>query len=88
LARDVFLILEVSDTSLRYDHGVKLPLYARAGIPEAWIVDLKGRRLERHTDPGDGLFQTVTRAVSGERLHSTVMPEIVLVVDDLIRTQI
>jgi Uma2 family endonuclease len=87
LARDVFLILEVSDTSLRYDRGVKLPLYARGGIPEAWIVDLQNRRLERYTKPADGIYQAIARAGSGEHLPSTVLPEIILVVDDLIRTQ-
>jgi Uma2 family endonuclease len=36
----VLLIIEVSDTSLPYDREVKLPFYARHGIPEVWIVDL------------------------------------------------
>jgi Uma2 family endonuclease len=39
---DVLLLIEVSDTTLAYDRGVKLPLYARAGIREVWIVDLLG----------------------------------------------
>ncbi len=39
---DILLIIEVADTTLRYDRDVKLPLYARAGIPEAWLVDLQG----------------------------------------------
>ena len=48
---EVLLLVEVSDSSLRFDRKVKLPLYARFGIPELWIVDLKGRVLERHRDP-------------------------------------
>src|SRR5207244_1051870 len=36
---DVMLLVEVADTSVRYERGAKLPLYARAGIPEVWIVD-------------------------------------------------
>ncbi len=39
---DVLLLIEVSDTALRYNREVKLPLYARPGIPEVWIVDLSG----------------------------------------------
>ena len=35
---DVFLVLEVADTTLAADRGVKMPLYARAGIPEAWLI--------------------------------------------------
>jgi Uma2 family endonuclease len=37
--------VEVSDTTLRYDRNVKVPLYARHGIPEVWIVDLENSRL-------------------------------------------
>jgi Uma2 family endonuclease len=43
---DVFLVVEVSDTTLAYDRDVKLPRYAQAGVPEVWIVDLEGRRVE------------------------------------------
>jgi len=45
-AADVFLLAEVSETSLAYDRGVKLPLYARFGVPEVWIVDLVGGAVE------------------------------------------
>jgi Uma2 family endonuclease len=43
---EVLLVVEVSVTTLSYDRNVKLPLYARAGIPEAWIVDLTGEIIE------------------------------------------
>ncbi len=48
---DVLLLIEVSDTTLAYDRGVKLPLYARSGIREVWIVDLRarGRRTSRRS---------------------------------------
>jgi Uma2 family endonuclease len=49
---DVLLLIEVADGSLRYDREVKLPRYARAGIPEVWLVDLGGRRLTIHRRPG------------------------------------
>ena len=38
--RDALLVVEVADTSLHYDLEVKLPLYAKAGVPEVWVVDL------------------------------------------------
>lgn len=41
---DVLLLVEVADTSLDYDRRVKLPLYARHGVPEVWIVDLENRQ--------------------------------------------
>lgn len=45
-ASDVLLLIEVADTSLRYDREVKVPLYAVHGIPEVWIIDLENKRLE------------------------------------------
>ena len=53
---DVLLLVEVADSSLRFDHEVKLPLYARAGIPEVWIVDLKARVLEAYRRPERGVY--------------------------------
>ena len=72
---DVLLLIEVSDTTLAYDRNVKLPLYARAGIPEVWIVDLMGEVIERHTGPsGDG-YRRVERARRGEEIRSSALPE-------------
>jgi Uma2 family endonuclease len=57
-AGDVLLLIEVADSSVRYDREVKLPLYARHGIAEVWLVDLeagmlrffRGPQGERYTD--------------------------------------
>ncbi len=43
-AQDILLVIEVADTTVAYDRDVKLPLYARVGIPEAWLVDLERDR--------------------------------------------
>ena len=56
---DVLIAIEVSDTSLAYDRRVKLPLYARAGIPEAWLTDLAGDAVERHTEPSPHGYRRV-----------------------------
>lgn len=48
---DVFLLIEVADSSLDKDQKVKLPLYAQAGIPEVWIVNLNERRLVQYLGP-------------------------------------
>lgn len=50
-AADVLLLIEVSDSTLRYDRDRKLPLYARHGIAEVWIVDVNARRTLRYTQP-------------------------------------
>jgi Uma2 family endonuclease len=64
---DVLLLIEVADTSLSYDRGAKLPLYARAGIPEVLIVDLAGEVIERHTDPSEDRYRSFERAREDKR---------------------
>jgi Uma2 family endonuclease len=54
---DVLLIIEVSDTTLAYDRDIKLPLYAAAGIPEVWIIDLERRRFLVHRQPDGDLYR-------------------------------
>ena len=63
---DVLLLVEVADSSLRYDREVKLPRYARAGIPLVWLVDLTGSRLTVHCQPGPhGYAQVATQTDLG-----------------------
>ncbi|QIN79442.1 Uma2 family endonuclease [Rubrobacter marinus] len=81
---DVLLLIEVSDTTLRYDRETKLPLYARSGVREAWIVDLNNGAVERHTEPFESGYRHVRRAGKRGSLASEVLPEITLKVDDLV----
>jgi Uma2 family endonuclease len=67
-ADDVLLVIEVADTSLRYDRDVKLPLYAACGVPEAWIVDLRAGAIEVATQPSGKGYGRVARAVPGDVL--------------------
>ena len=50
-AKDALLVIEVSETTVRYDREIKVPLYARYGIPEVWIVDLVGEQLHFFRSP-------------------------------------
>jgi Uma2 family endonuclease len=75
---DVLLVVKVSDTTLAYGWNVKLPLYARSGIPEVWIVDVESQRVEIYSDPQSGGYNTVRRYGSRETLHSATVPEISL----------
>ena len=77
----MLLVLEVSDSSLAYDRGVKLPLYAASAIPESWVVDLDGESMERYTDPRDGLYRQTTLARRGETLSSTTVAGLTFDVD-------
>jgi len=56
---DTLLLIEVADSTLRYDRTVKLPLYARAGIAEVWIVDLQRRMVDVHRSPAGDAYTTV-----------------------------
>lgn len=59
-SQDILAIIEVSDTTLRTDLGVKAHLYARAAIPEYWVVDLQNRQLHIHRIPADDEYTEVT----------------------------
>ncbi|MBP9077848.1 MAG: Uma2 family endonuclease, partial [Haliscomenobacter sp.] len=63
---DVFFLVEVAGSSLPYDREVKRPLYAAAGIPEIWIVNLDKRRIERYRHPENGKYQTAEILPPGE----------------------
>ncbi|MEM8640383.1 MAG: Uma2 family endonuclease [Cyanobacteria bacterium P01_G01_bin.54] len=54
---DIFALIEVSDTTIKYDRETKLPLYAQDGIPEVWIVDLGEQAIERYTAPSPSGYQ-------------------------------
>lgn len=81
---DVVLVVEVSDTTLAYDKNVKLPLYAGVGIPESWIVDLQGRKVEVHTNPGPGGYLSVREASPGEQIRAAIIEGLSLPVDEIL----
>lgn len=81
---DILLVGEVSDATLETDRRVKLPLYAAAGIPEAWLFNLVAARIERHTDPQPDGYRTVAYAEPGQRLESTAIPGLDFDTDELI----
>ena len=75
---DVLLVIEVAETTVHYDRHVKMPLYARAGIPEALLFNLPDDQLEYFSQPAMGAYQ-VTRVLNrGERFESTSVPGLAL----------
>ncbi len=79
--KDVLLLIEVSDTTLAYDRNVKLPLYARAGIREVWIVDLAGGIVERYTGPTPNGYRHTEQARRGASLVPEALPGLALPAD-------
>lgn len=83
-SQDVLVIIEVCDTSVDYDRNVKLPLYARAGIPEAWLVLLPKDVVEVYTDPKNGKYTKVQRLKRGKMLKSSTVAGLSLKVDEIL----
>jgi Uma2 family endonuclease len=83
-AADVLLIIEVADSSLRYDREVKLPMYASQGVPEVWIVDLAAQTVVVHRAPEDGAYREVTSHGSSETLRAIAFPGIDIPVGEII----
>jgi Uma2 family endonuclease len=77
---DTLLVIEVSDSSLRYDRDVKVPFYARHGVPEVWIVDVQNDRLLVYGSLNDGAYG---RPTSDERPGALVVPGLPGVAVDL-----
>jgi Uma2 family endonuclease len=68
-AEDVILVVEVSDTTLKYDQSEKSALYAEAGIQEYWIINLRNKTIETYSDPVNGAFTRIHKAGHGEEVH-------------------
>ena len=80
---DVLLLIEVADSSLRFDRTVKLPLYARNGVPEVWIIDLKQRTLECYRQPAGDQYRQCSTHHPGDTLSLAAAPDIALCVDQV-----
>jgi Uma2 family endonuclease len=57
--------VEISESSLVHDRGTKLPLYAKFGVPEVWIVDLRGAAIEVCREPAGDAYALTERLTSG-----------------------
>ena len=71
---DVLLIVEVADASAEADRDVKIPLYAAAGIPEVWLVDLQAERIETYRSPTPHGYQSVRAFTRGESVSALAVP--------------
>jgi Uma2 family endonuclease len=81
---DTLLIVEVADTSLQYDREEKLALYAEAGIPEVWLVDLPGKVIETYREPRGGGYRVARTARRGESVAPRAFPDLSLTVEDVL----
>jgi Uma2 family endonuclease len=81
---DVLLLVEVADTSYRYDREVKVPLYARAGILEVWIVDLSHNVVEVFRTPSPTGYGSMLRIERNGTIVPVAIPDVVVAVEDIL----
>jgi Uma2 family endonuclease len=81
---DTHLLIEVADTTLAYDRGVKLPMYAANGVPEVWIVNLDDAVVEVYRHPGPNGYGETQLARRGDSLPLSSVGETLIKVDDVL----
>lgn len=83
-AVDVLLLIEVSDSTLAFDRRGKAALYAQVGIPDYWVVNLRGRQLEVRRDPVEDVYQDVIVLSEAEFVSPLSLPNVSIPVTDLL----
>lgn len=83
-ADDTLLVIEVADATLDYDRRIKLPLYARHHVPEAWLVDLVTNRVEVHRQPTPTGYQQTERFERDQLVASTRFDQLKLAADAIL----
>jgi Uma2 family endonuclease len=81
---EIFLLIEVADTSLAYDRGPKLEAYARGGIPEVWVIDALRHKVFLHRNPYLGRYQFTLEAKGEDGLTVEVFPDITFSVSSIL----
>jgi len=83
-AADILLLIEVADRSAEFDREVKLPLYARAAVPEVWLVHLPSQQVETYREPTGERYGKTHLAGRGEVLTPILLPGVRLPVDRIL----
>lgn len=81
---DVLLLVEVADTSVGIDRAEKIPLYARSGVSEVWIVDLNANHIDVYRGPSREGYQEHETVERGRTLRPAALPQIEVAVADII----
>ncbi|MEE3719529.1 Uma2 family endonuclease [Tumidithrix elongata RA019] len=82
--QDVFLLIEVADTTIASDREVKVPLYARSSISELWLIDLNNQILEVYYEPIGDRYRYMQLFEAGQSIHLQAFPSISFAVNDIL----
>ena len=82
-ADDTLLVIEVADTTLAYDRDAKMPIYARHGFAEAWLVDIQGRSLSILLEPGEKGYRRLLTPSRNETITPSLLPTVFIQLADL-----
>ena len=80
---DILLVIEVSDTTLAYDRDSKMPIYARNGIVEAWLVDIQAQTVSIYQEPGKNGYRRLLTPARNESITPQLLPNVVVRLTDL-----
>lgn len=81
---DVLLVIEVADSTLESDRSYKMPLYAQAGIPEMWLVNLPEEKIELYAEPDNGIYQVMKEFKRGQQAQAQTIADLSVLVTDVI----
>lgn len=79
---DILLLIEVSDSSLKYDQEIKLPLYAESGVNEVWLVNLNNDTLEVYKKPHNKTYQQEEILSKKDQVSCLAFPQLIINVSD------
>ncbi len=82
--QDVFLIIEVADTTIKYDREVKIPLYAEEGVVEVWLVDINSECVEVYREPTTDGYQKIEKFSKGESLIIQAFDDVNISVNEIL----
>jgi Uma2 family endonuclease len=83
-AEEIFLAVEVSDSTLDLELRVKVPMYGRAGVPEVWLIDLPHAVVHVYREPSPDGYRLTRTARRGERIAPLAFPDREVAVEDLL----
>lgn len=82
---DAYLVIEVAESSLAFDRGRKMRLYAERNIPEYWVVDVVAKRIEVYRNPERGTYQNVRTVDQSGEIQLLEFPSVTLRVADVLK---